>query len=821
MVLLFTITVFLSACLLFSVQPMVAKTLLPVFGGGSSVWTTCMLFYQTLLLLGYLYAHILMTRFGRNAQMIIHTLVLGMALAAGIMFDSPSAPPQASTFPVPWLIGQLLLVSGLPFFAISSAGPLIQGWFARTGHHRAHDPYFLYAASNAGSLIGLVAYPLVFEPNLGVSMQRELWLIGFGVFIVMAIFAASRTQRREKLTPKEAKRQRKLEKRMSTQDRELEARGSMVTPSPESDEHAPHKHAPITARRRLYWIYLAFVPSSILLGVTSYITTDVVSLPLLWVLPLALYLVTMIIAFGAHAERAVRDFTRPMVLLIIGAMVLLMANQLHAEGPMFFIIIIEMLLLFAVGVVCHGRLAIDRPDARHLTEFYLLMSVGGALGGLFNGILAPLLFTTNLEYPIALVLAVSVLPWSKDLADLTAARAQRIRVSRRVVLPLASLGYVLVMGFFGTEISQSLTVLLRGKEALNEPVDMTLVALMSSVPPLLVYLAWKDGLACALTLLFPMVAIQYSAINNSDTLYRSRTFYGIHKVTQQLVSDEYNDRAVYIHVIHHGTTIHGIQYIEPDLELKPLGYYHFNGPCGMIMDTIKAMRPEGARIGIMGLGSGAIAAHGREQDSITFFEIDPEVEHIATDPRLFTFLEKAPADIEVRLGDGRKLIEDSEENNEPKFDLIHADAFSSDSIPTHLLTVEAINLYFDRLEDDGMVVLHISNRYLDLAPLVYELAMSTTGVPPIMLEDRLTEIPNPQKLYRFPSLWMVIVKDPYTAIAVAERALQQARELHPDLADEEALEKLSMCSVYQVPEGERIRVWTDDYSNILSLIRWR
>ena len=821
MVLLFTITVFISACLLFSVQPMVAKTLLPVFGGGSSVWTTCMLFYQTLLLLGYLYAHILMTRFGRNAQMLIHTGVLVLALVAGIMFDTPHPPPEASTFPVPWLIGQLLLVSGLPFFAISSAGPLIQGWFARTGHHRAHDPYFLYAASNAGSLIGLIAYPLIFEPNLGVSLQREIWLFGFGVFIVLAIVAVTRTKRPERLTKKEAKRQRKLEQRLSKQDQELEARAPMVTPSPESDEHAPHSEAPITTRRRLYWIYLAFVPSTILLGVTSYVTTDVVSLPLLWVLPLALYLITMIIAFGAHAERAVRDFTRPMVLLIIGAMVLLMANQLNAEGPMMFIIIIEMLLLFAVGVVCHGRLALDRPAAKHLTEFYLLMSVGGALGGLFNGIVAPLVFTTNLEYPIALVLAVAVLPWSEDLASLTAQKAQRIRVSRRVVIPLISLVYILVMGFFGGEISNFITIHIRGEEALNEPVDMTLVALMSSVPPLLVYLAWKDGLACALTLFFPMVAIQYSAINNNSVLYRSRTFYGIHKVTQQIVTDEFSERSVYIHVIHHGTTIHGIQYIEPDLELKPLGYYHFDGPCGMIMDTIKSMRPEGARIGIMGLGSGAIAAHGREQDSITFFEIDPEVEHIAEDPELFTFLEKAPADIEVRLGDGRKLIEDSEKNNEPKYDLIHADAFSSDSIPTHLLTVEAIQLYFDRLEDDGMVVLHISNRYLDLAPLVYELAMSTTGIPPIILEDGIKEIPEAQKLYRFPSLWMVIVKDPYTAINVAERALDQARERHPDIRDEQALEKLSMCSVYQVPEEDRIRVWTDDYSNILSLIRWR
>lgn len=799
MVLIFTLTVFLSACLLFSVQPMVAKTLLPVFGGGSSVWTTCMLFYQSLLLLGYLYAHILMTRFGRVAQMLIHTAVLILALVAGIMFDTPSAPPEASTFPVPWLIGQLLLVSGLPFFAISSAGPLIQGWFARTGHHRANDPYFLYAASNAGSLIGLLAYPLIFEPNLGVSNQREIWLVGFGVFTVLALFSASRTKGKTlaKLSPKEAKRQRKLEKRLTKENQELEARAPMVTPTPESDEHAPHKDDAITWKRRLYWIYLAFVPSSILLGVTSYITTDVVSLPLLWVLPLALYLITMIIAFSSLVERAVKDFTRPMVILVIGAMVLIMANELNAEGPMALIVIVELLLLFAIGVVCHGRLSLDRPDATHLTEFYLLMSVGGALGGLFNGIFAPLVFNTNLEYPIALVLAVAVLPWSNDLVGMSVEKARRIKLSRRIALPTIALAYVLMMGFFGDDLTRFVQELITGKPYEQVPVDMTLVALMSAVPPLLVYLAWKDGLACAMTLLIPMLAIQYTTATDAQTIHRKRTFYGIHEVTSQRLYDAFNDRFVNIHVIHHGTTIHGIQYNEPDLELEPLGYYHFNGPCGMIMSTIKNMRPDGARIGIMGLGSGAIAAHGREQDEIIFFEIDPEVEAIARDPELFTFLEKAPADIEVRLGDGRKLIEDSEAMGEEKFDLIHADAFSSDSIPTHLLTVEAINLYFDRLEDDGMVVLHISNRYLDLMPLVFELAVQTTPYAPLVAIDN--NVPEEQRMYRFPSVWVVLARNPETA----ERLLSAGMES------------------YIIDPEDRIRVWTDDYSNIISLINWR
>ncbi len=788
MVVLFTLTVFLSASLLFSIQPMIAKTLLPVFGGGSSVWTTCMLFYQALLLLGYLYAHILMTRFSRRAQMMIHGSLLFLALIAGAFFDTPQAPAQASTFPVPWLILQLVMISGLPFFAISSAGPLIQGWFSRTRHHRAHDPYFLYAASNAGSLIGLLAYPLILEPNMGLMNQRRFWLIGFGVFLFLAIYSASKMKKPIVETPKQAKRRRKEE-----------ARAALVSPSPEVEQATDQVDKPITWKRRLYWIYLAFIPSTMLLGVTTYITTDVVSLPLLWVLPLVLYLVSMIIAFGSHVERAVKDFTRPMVILVIGAMILLMANELNAEGSMMMVVLIELLLLTAIGIVCHGRLAMDRPAATHLTEFYLLMSVGGALGGLFNGIIAPLIFTTNLEYPIALVLAVSVLPWSKDLVGMSAAKIRRIKLIRRIGIPLASVVYVLFIGFYGGQISQwIMTIFSDTDPGVAMPVDMRLVALMTSVPALMVYLAWKDGFACAITLLLPMAAIQVDQINDQGSIYRARTFYGTHEVTMQVLEDRVTGKLVPIHVIHHGTTMHGIQYMDPELELEPLGYYHFDGPCGIIMRTIKSMRPEGARIGIMGLGSGAISAHGREQDEIVFFEIDPEVEKIARDPKLFTYLEKAPATIEVRLGDARKLIEESEAMGEEKFDLLHADAFSSDSIPVHLLTKEAIELYFDRLTDDGMVVLHISNRYLDLMPLAYELALSSTKIPPLIADESDADIPADERMYHFPSRWVVLTRD----VETGQRLIDAGMD------------------VYIIDDEDRIKLWTDDFSNIISLINW-
>ena len=773
LVILYTLTVFLSAGLLFSIQPMIAKTLLPVFGGGSSVWTTCMLFYQTLLLLGYLYAHILMTKFGRRSQMVIHGLLLVVALAVGVLVDTPEAPAQASTFPVPWLILQLALVSGLPFFAISSAGPLIQGWFSRTGHARAHDPYFLYAASNAGSLIGLLAYPLIFEPNMGLMNQRKLWLFGFGVFVLLAMFAVGRTKKPVVETAKEAKRRRKAEARETPVEVEIEA---------------------INWKRRLRWIYLAFIPSSMLLSVTTYITTDVVSLPLLWVLPLVVYLITMIIAFGSKSQGAVKNLTRPMVLLVIGALILLMADGLSAKGPSYYVVLLEFFLLFTIGVVCHGRLAMDRPRAVHLTEFFLYMSVGGALGGVFNGIVGPLLFDTNLEYSITLVLSVSILPWSSDLAGLLAKKVRQIKFLRRVAVPVFLIVYILFMEKYGVGFSEWINGLFIGADELASPINMTLIALMTAVPAFLIYLVWKDGLACAITLSLPMIVVQVSTLSNPNVIHLARTFYGTHQVVSQI---DFRSGFLY-HSMEHGTTTHGIQVLDPELVGDPMGYYHKDGPCGMIMDTVVSMRPGGIRGAFLGLGSGAISAYGRSVDEMVFFEIDPEVESIARNPKYFTYLSDSAAkeNIDIRLGDARKLLEESEEQGEEKFDIILADAFSSDSIPVHLLTVEAMNLYFDRLTDDGIVALHISNRYLELMPLIEALAKATTPIPPFVGDESLATIPEDEHTYHLASRWVVLTRDIQTGQRLIDHGMQ----------------------LFVVAKEDQVKAWTDDFSNILSVM---
>lgn len=759
MVIIFVITVFLAAALLFGVQPMVAKTLLPIFGGGSSVWTTCMLFFQSILIAGYLYAHLLLTRVPRKIQFIIHGTVIAAALVVGWIFSDPIPPPGASEFPVPWLLGQLFLIAGLPYFAISSAGPLLQGWFARTGHARAHDPYFLYAASNAGSFIGLLAYPFVFEPTLGLNSQRALWLGLFATFGALAFVCLRKTR----------------------QDR-FESLAAAVS-------HRDKTEA-ITWKRRFWWMFLAFVPSSTLLSITTHITTDVASFPLLWVIPLSLYLLTMILAFSGRSAYFVKGMARPMVLAVIAALVLMVAWASSDQmAPLGANMGVQFAVLLTVGLYGHSRLAADRPDASRLTEYFLVISVGGALGGLFNGIFAPLVFNSDYEYQITLVLALLMLPGIRRPEGVTAARYW----ARRLAIPLASFACYggailltpvlseLIVSWFGGEASSVKDTLAGGVS--------TFILLIWLVPPgVLIYMGWRDRLAAAGALVFPMLGVFLSKQIDPTVILRERTFFGIHTVERHP-----NPDGSAIHSIVHGTTLHGMQFYDfPDLATRPLGYYHPDGPCGAIMRVLHAIRPEGARVAILGLGSGAMVTHGRPKDEIVFMEIDPAVARIAADTRYFTYLGDAKATVDVRLGDGRLLLERSEEAGEAPFDVIHADAFSSDAIPTHLLTKEAIALYFRRLSPDGMVVLHISNRYLDLRPLLAGLA-DLEGVYYLGFIDRVPEVTRLED-FRFASSWVVLTRDRDTGTRLLREGFSSER---PD---------------------RTVRTWTDQYSNLLGAL---
>jgi hypothetical protein len=735
MVIVYTIAVFLAAALLFGVQPMVAKSLLPDFGGGSSVWTTCMLFYQTMLIAGYLYAHLLLTRVPRTAQMVIHTTLIAAAFVVGWLFDSPAPPPGASEFPVPWLLGQLFLVSGLPYFAISSAGPLLQGWFARTGHRRAHDPYFLYAASNAGSFVGLLAYPFVLEPMLGLDRQRALWLALFAAFGVLAVVCVRLTRR--------------------------SAPGGDTAGSGLEPEKIPWK-------RRLWWVFLAFVPSTTLLGVTMHITTDVASFPLFWVIPLGLYLLTMIAAFSGRAASIVRSGARPMVLALILALVLMVAWVGYEHMvPLWATLGVQFAVLVSVGLYGHARLALDRPRAANLTEFYLLMSIGGALGGLFNGVVAPLVFDEAYEYHIAIVCALLMLPG----ATRAVGEVRWKFWARRLRLPALSLLFLLAA--------------MMSTGVIGDPVVRLMIWLIP--PGVLVYMGWKDRVASTGAFIFPLLSVLVAARLDDAIIHRERTFYGIYKVERM------QEGSLVVHSIVHGTTMHGMQYYKhPVLSRQPLGYYHPDGPCGGIMRVVHGMNPQGANLCIVGLGGGAMVTHGRAVDQIVFMEIDPAVVRIARDKDYFTYLKDAESEVSVRLGDGRLLLERSEEAGEDPFDAIYIDAFTSDAIPTHLLTKEAIDQYFRRLGPDGMVVLHISNRHLDLYPLIHELAL-LEGCYALLRNDtpddtvRMTEV-------HFPSTWAVLTKSRRAGnLLIAE-------------------------GFGQFEPAWTVRPWTDQYSNLLSVL---
>jgi len=770
MVAYFVITVFLSASLLFSVQPMVAKSLLPVFGGTSAVWTTCMLFYQTVLLLGYLYAHFVVERVPKSVQLIGHTALLVLAIVAGVVFDTPVAPPVASSYPIPWLIGQLALVSGLPFFMISSAGPLVQSWFARTGHERAHDPYFLYAASNAGSLLGLMAYPFVVEPTLGIGDQRQIWLIGFGIFTMLSVGAILMARGGAK---------------------ELDADGGASGTAVVDDEDDVGADV-VTWGRRLRWMYWGFVPSSMLLGVTSYLTTDVASLPLLWVVPLAVYLLTMIVAFAVDAGKLIRALRRPLVVSVIASMILILAGNSKNFAPVLPMILVQLFVLALTGLMGHGMLAKDRPHAGRLTEFYLIMSVGGALGGLFNGVVSPLIFDASYEYHIVLLCALSLLPWVR-IRGVEGSGAKRVALLRRVGLPLASFGYVIVVGFGMGWVIRTFGDT-SGSVLANA---MLSFAVAIGIPAVLTYLSWKDGLACVLVASAPLLASVVDDSLDPRVRFIERTFYGVHRVVDDVIFDPRDESVVRIRTLMHGTTNHGVQYLREDLEHIPLGYYHTSGPCGGAFALVKSYHPEGARMGVMGLGGGALASHARDVDTMHFFEIDPTVAWIAKDSGLFTYLDRPEGVIEVDLGDGRLLLERERDRGAEVYDILVMDAFSSDSIPVHLVTREALQLYFDRLTPEGVLLIHISNRHLDLSELIKALGYDAGAY---VLRKADLEIPVEEELYRFPSVWMALAKDPNTG---------------QDLIDHAGF-------VYvQDPNGVRpgFRVWTDQYSNMLSVLR--
>lgn len=740
---LFSVTLLLSAALLFVVQPMAARLALPLFGSTPAVWTTSLLFFQTLLLAGYAYAHASINRFGVRRQAVLHVgLVLLPLLVLPIALPDGFAPPPEGS-PALWLLGLLTVTVALPFFVVASTAPLLQRWLAGTTHRAAADPYFLYRASNVGSIAGLLAYPLVVERTLGLAEQGRLWGVAYAVLVVLLVVCAVATWRRSR--PGSAS----------------DADAAEATPAvPDADEEA---EAP-TLSRRLRWLALSFVPSTFLLGSTAFLTTDIAPVPLLWVVPLALYLLTFVIAFSP-GERP--GLLRVVSLALPVAMVVLAVSLvIGMQRPLWLLVVAHVGGLFVVAMALHGELARDRPPARHLTGFYLWVAAGGALGGVFNALLAPVLFDSFLEYPLAIVLACLLRP-TRSVRDDAFSRA-------------LDLSLPLMLGLF-------VSIFLYGlRSAGSEAAQLGATIVLGFSAGLLINFGRRPvrlGLGVAAFMLAG--AFAFGAAD--ETLDEGRNFFGMREVVRREMPSE---RAVQ-HRLVNGTTLHGTQYQDERRRLVPVSYYHPTGPLGRLVSGLPDRRLV-ARTGVIGLGAGAMACHARAGERFTFFEVDPAVERIARDPRLFTYLRDCPGEHEVVLGDARLSIE-----RDPgrRFGFIVADAFTSDAIPVHLLTREALTLYLDRLDPRGVIAVNVSNRYLELERVLGTLAADRGMACFVDSEDEAAADDVPGKV---PSSWVALARRP------------------EDLGAPARDRRWRRC-----PTQEGAAPWTDDYSNVVSLFRWR
>lgn len=735
----FSVALFCSALLMFLVQPMVAKTLLPALGGTPQVWSTCMVFFQAMLFAGYLHAHFTGKILGIKRQAVVH-----LALAAGALLLLPFsvaeriATPDASN-PIAWLLHVLAVSIGVPVFLISATAPLLQKWIAHTRHPAAADPYFLYVASNFGSLLALIGYPTLVEPLVGLHDQWQAWGAGFAALVLLIVTCAGLFWRDH-----------------------ADAAG---TAHPGATAQAG---AAVSHRQRLRWVLLSLAPTSLLLGVTSFITTDIAAVPLFWVVPLALFLLTFILVFAkrppiAHAH-ALRAQAFVVVLLAIGALLPAVVNL--AQWSWMFL---HLLGFFLTALVCHGELVRTRPGTAHLTEFYLWLSFGGVLGGVLTALLAPLVFTGLAEYPLALVLACWLRP--TELPGATSVRDQRLDWFLPVLLvPIVWGLFALTSAMDGLPPVWRLLFIALAAPAIG-------IALLSFSPRPL-----RFGLGLAAVAIGMLLTVNPANRSLGQLTASARSFFGIYKV--------YRHTELGLNVFVHGSTVHGVQSTDPAKAMRPATYYHPDGPFGQIF---RALAPNfGDRaVAIVGLGAGSLSCYGARGSEWTYYEIDPLVEKFARDPRYFTFLRDCPPLTKVVIGDARITLRNAADGS---YAFLLVDAFTSDAIPTHLLTREAIAFYRTKLAPGGVLALHISNRYLNLVPVLSRLARDAH------MAGRVSEvkaIPDASVLLASPAQVLVLA------------------------ADEAALASLATDARWlPLPAAAPGKPWSDDYVNIVQALRY-
>lgn len=726
----FVLTICAGSFLLFLVQPMVARMALPRLGGSPSVWNSAMLVYQALLLGGYAYAHWL-GRFAARRQALIH-LALFLLAAIFLPIGLAAWQPPATLEPAVWVLWLLAASIGPLFFIVAAQAPLLQNWFARAD---AGDPYPLYAASNLGSFAGLLAYPLLVEPLMPIAAQRLLWSAGYGLLFLLVIVCAL------------------------TLPRDDSARA--LIPAGAAEEPTP------PLRRMALWAVLAAVPSGLMLATSLYLTTDIVAMPLLWVLPLGLYLLSFSVAFAQG--RGMADFCTRIapIILLIGACIA------FAKGASFPIFIAAgiLIVLFVVAIALHARLYDLRPAPAHLTRFYLVMSVGGMLGGLFCALVAPLIFDWTYEYPILLAAAALLLPMPPPFFRLAELLWEEPR--RRVWLT----ALLLVIGLFLSMIGAGMLVPGWNVMPVKAACFCIIIGLGILAPP--------QRVAFAGLLLYLMLCLNgWEKLSQSFTPgMLVRSYFGVYGVTNNGPDQR---------ILFHGTTLHGVQNRRPDRALDPTSYYAPKSGVGLALRAAPALFGGHARVGVVGLGAGTLACYIRPGQRWRFYEIDPAMARIARDPSHFTFLPRCQPHADIAIGDARMLLEREPANGA---DILVIDAFSSDSIPMHLLTREALAIYARRLAPGGLLLIHISNRYLDLRPVVAN-GGAAAGFT-AMLRHYNPARRDADRNYSS-SVWVVLSRDP----AQLRRLQRLSRQVWRPLALRPGFSP-----------------WTDDHASILPVLK--
>ncbi len=722
---LFMMTILTGSFLLFLIQPMVARMALPRLGGAPNVWNSAMLVYQALLLGGYCYAHLL-GRFALRRQAAIHLgLLVLAALTLPISLASLAPPaPGSEAIWVPWLF---VLSIGPVFFLVSAQAPLMQRWFA--AHPQAGAPWALYAASNLGSFAGLIAYPLLAEPWLPLHWQSLGWSMGYGLLVLLVAAVAA-------------------------------ARWAAV---PSSQAVTPSASAEIVSPRRiLIWLVLAAVPSGLMLSTTTHLTTDLFAMPLLWVIPLGLYLLSFVFAFAdwRGPARGI-SFITPLVVLLAGGV------AMASRGNSGLIPVgLSIVLLLAVCITLHSRLYELRPGAERLTLFYLVMSAGGALGGLFTALFAPLLFDWAWEHPLLIFAAAALLPRPRwfDWRRLPGLEPELARAGLAVLLGFAALLSWLLWDNLWTEDADLMRLLLGAGIAL---IGMLLIP-------------WRAAFLAVLAMLM-LAQGGVDTLQTSLDGLRSRSYFGIYTIR--------NFPDQHLRMLAHGTTLHGVQSILPALRDTPISYYGTKTGIGIALSGAQQFYGPAARIGVVGLGTGTLACHAKPGEQWQFYEIDPAVLAFSK-RRIFTYLADCAPGARVLIGDARLELAKAAPAS---LDVLAIDAFSSDAIPLHLLTDEAFTVYLRALQPDGLLVIHISNRFIELEP-VLAAAARHHGLSAEVRNDN----PADRVLYT-PSSWVVLARTP--------ARLAQVKALAP----ESPFDRL-------MPPARK--AWTDDHASILPYVRW-